>query len=100
MTFPGGYCDPNGDGSYEDANWEKGYNQFQKQCTSPSNPPGDPPSNPNGCPCSGDNRCANPPSTPGCPMTFPGGYCDPNGDASFTDADWVKGFEQHAAECG
>jgi hypothetical protein len=33
-------------------------------------------------------------------MTSPGGYCDPNGDGSFTDGDWVKGWNEHQSECG
>ena len=58
------------------------------------------------CPCSEpgvsnmDNFCSHPPSTPGCPMTFPGGYCDPNGDGSFTDGDWVQGYNAYQASCG
>jgi hypothetical protein len=102
MTAPGGYCDPNGDGSFTDADWGKGWQDYQAACTGspqPNDPPppDDPP--PAGCPCTGDNRCANPPGTPGCPMTAPGGYCDPNGDGSFTDGDWVKGWSDHAAQC-
>jgi hypothetical protein len=43
--------------------------------------------------CVGDgNTCGSPPSTPGCEMTFPGGYCDPNGDASYADGDWQRGW--------
>lgn len=104
MTDPGGYCDPNGDGSFTDADWVKGYEEHQSQCGGgsgpPDNPPpGDPPPA-STCPCTGDNRCANPPSTAGCPMTSPGGYCDPNGDGSFTDGDWVKGWTEHQNDCG
>jgi hypothetical protein len=101
MTAPGGYCDPNGDGSYTDADWVKGHEEHQAECgSSTTPPPDDPPPTTPSCPCTSDNRCANPPSTPGCPMTSPGGYCDPNGDGSFTDGDWVKGYYDHAAECG
>jgi hypothetical protein len=28
-------------------------------------------------------------------MTQPGGYCDPNGDGSYADADWVRGYYDH-----
>jgi hypothetical protein len=60
----------------------------------PSNPYPD-------CPCSGDinNYCLHAPSTPGCPMTFRGGYCDPNGDGSFTDADWDRGYNEFQQYC-
>jgi len=46
-----------------------------------------------------DNFCSWPPSTLGCPMTDRGGYCDPNGDASYTDGDWVRGYYEYAAAC-
>jgi hypothetical protein len=32
-------------------------------------------------------------------MTAPGGYCDPDGDGDFADADWVRGWREHQAEC-
>ncbi len=32
-------------------------------------------------------------------MTFPGGYCDPNGDQSFADADWVRGYDEYKVQC-
>lgn len=55
------------------------------------------------CPCSSDpnfdNFCFYPPSTPGCTMTFPGGYCDPNGDGSYSDADWVRGWIEYNNQC-
>ena len=53
------------------------------------------------CPCSSgiDNYCQHSPSTSGCPMTFPGGYCDPNGDSSFSDADWYKGYQEFQQYC-
>lgn len=103
MTSPGGYCDPNGDGSFTDADWVKGYEEHQVQCggsTPTDPPPNDPPPTTMSCPCTGDNRCANPPNTAGCPMTSPGGYCDPNGDGNFTDGDWTKGWYDHQGECG
>jgi len=46
-----------------------------------------------------DNFCHYPPRTPGCAMTFPGGYCDPNGDGGYGDADWVRGFNEFHAAC-
>jgi hypothetical protein len=48
------------------------------------------------CPCLGgvDNYCSYGPSYPDCGMTYPGGYCDPNGDGNFSDADWVRGLAQ------
>ncbi len=32
-------------------------------------------------------------------MTSRGGYCDPNGDASYTDGDWVRGYNEYYAAC-
>jgi hypothetical protein len=57
------------------------------------------------CPCKdGDpnfnNVCHWPPNTPNCPPTTPGGYCDPNGDGSYDDGDWQKGFYEYADKCG
>jgi hypothetical protein len=109
MTFPGGYCDPNGDGSYTDGDWVQGYQDFQAKCASTSGSGGVPGAgggtgggspSPT-CPCASglDNFCSHPPSTNGCPMTFPGGYCDPNGDASYTDGDWVQGYYGYQAQC-
>ncbi len=46
-----------------------------------------------------DNMCFFPPSTDGCPQTFPGGYCDPNKDQSFEDADWTKGYYEYRTLC-
>lgn len=53
------------------------------------------------CPCSAgiDNYCLHAPSTAGCPMTYPGGYCDPNGNGSFDDADWVRGYYEFQDYC-
>jgi hypothetical protein len=52
-------------------------------------------------PCLGgvDNFCLYNPSYPGAPMTYPGGYCDPNGDADFSDADWVRGYNEYQQYC-
>ena len=56
------------------------------------------------CPCSDDpnfdNFCSYGPNTPDCPMTQPGGYCDPNGDQSYEDGDWNMGFFDYMAQCG
>ncbi len=46
-----------------------------------------------------DNFCHYSPRTAGCGMTFPGGYCDPNGDGSYGDADWTRGYTEFHAAC-
>jgi hypothetical protein len=53
------------------------------------------------CPCRSDidNYCLHSPSTSGCPMTYPRGYCDPNGDGSFADADWNRGYQEFQQYC-
>lgn len=57
------------------------------------------------CPCKPgnppdfDNVCHWPPKTQGCPPTFPGGYCDPNGDGSYQDGDWNKGYYEYHDKC-
>ena len=53
------------------------------------------------CPCRSDvdNYCLYGPSTPGCSMTDPGGYCDPNGDGNFSDADWSRGYREFGQYC-
>lgn len=40
MTNPGGYCNPDGQGGYEDADWVRGYNEYHAQCagTQPASP--------------------------------------------------------------
>lgn len=65
-------------------------------CASPSPAPTTPQ-----CPCRAgvDNYCLYPVATPGCAMTAGGGYCDPNGDGSFTDADWTRGYNEFHAQC-
>ncbi|MBI2897437.1 MAG: hypothetical protein HYY06_28015 [Deltaproteobacteria bacterium] len=58
---------------------------------------------PDSCPCpagdGADNLCDQPPRTEGCPMTSPGGYCDPDGDGSYEDGDWVRGWYDFSAHC-
>lgn len=70
----------------------------------PEEPPAEVPppwSEPSGCPCGGvDNFCAHPPGTDGCEMTWGGGYCDPNGDGSYDDGDWERGWADYHAQCG
>jgi len=55
------------------------------------------------CSCTGpgviDNFCHHPPRTTNCPMTFPGGYCDPNGNSQYEDGDWVLGYYHYLGEC-
>ncbi len=46
-----------------------------------------------------DNYCHYAPRTTNCGMTWPGGYCDPNGDGSYSDADWVRGYNEYHANC-
>lgn len=63
-------------------------------------PPGDPwPT----CPCivapGVDNFCHYGPSYAGCPMTAPGGYCDPNGDGSFVEGNWEQGWYDWQEQC-
>jgi hypothetical protein len=60
-----------------------------------------PPPAPGGCACSAtvDNYCLYAKNTPGCAMTAPGGYCDPNGDGSFADADWIGGYVEYHQKC-
>jgi hypothetical protein len=107
MTSPGGYCDPNGDGGYDDADWVTGWYDYKDKCGAPSDPPEDPPPDPPGepestCPCKSgvDNFCHYAPKTQDCPMTSPGGYCDPNGDGSYDDADWQTGWYDFNGKCG
>lgn len=56
------------------------------------------------CPClpeiqAGQNLC-NAQPTPECPATLPGGLCDPNGDGSYADADWMAGYQGYLESCG
>ncbi|UXI68643.1 PA14 domain-containing protein [Tahibacter amnicola] len=52
------------------------------------------------CPCNrADNYCQHGPSTPGCPMTSPGGYCDPNGNGGYEDGDWTRGYYEYQQYC-
>lgn len=32
MTAPGGYCDPNSDGSFSDGDWGRGFSEYAAQC--------------------------------------------------------------------
>ena len=76
---------------------------FHGAPSSPSSPPPSPPPPPPAasCPCGTvDNFCAYPPNTPGCPMTSAGGYCDPHGTGSYSEADWVRGWNEHKKQCG
>lgn len=74
-------------------------------------PPPPPPPPPPECPCLDmvpgvteeiDNFCFYGPNYPGCPMTEPGGYCDPDGDGNFYDehGDWVQGYYDYLDQCG
>lgn len=55
------------------------------------------------CSCTGpgvtNNFCHHAPRTTNCPMTFPGGYCDPNGNSQYEDADWNLGFFHYLGNC-
>lgn len=67
-------------------------------------PPEEPPADPwPTCPCLNapgvNNFCHYGPSYPGCPMTAPGGYCDPNGDGSFAEGNWDQGWYDWQAQC-
>lgn len=46
-----------------------------------------------------DNLCFAQPGTSACPMTAAGGYCDPNGDRSYTDGDWKRGYDEFRTYC-
>ena len=39
MTWPGGYCDPNGDGYRDDGDWVRGWQEYQLRCPRPGCPP-------------------------------------------------------------
>ena len=90
-TAPGGYCDPNGDGDFSDADWVRGWVAFQTECAGMS---------PTECECrtDTDNFCLYGP-TAACAMTQPGGYCDPDGNGDFGDADWVRGWIDFHDRC-
>lgn len=62
-------------------------------------PPPPPPAASCACNHQVDNFCLYPAKTPNCGMTAPGGYCDPNGDGSFSDADWVRGYDDFHQAC-
>ena len=89
QRFEGGYV-----------TWKDGGFQAFAGAT-PSPPPPPPPPPPScGCVSGKDNFCLYGPSYPDCAMTAPGGYCDPNGDGDFSDADWTKGWYEHHDKCG
>lgn len=46
-----------------------------------------------------DNMCFHPHNTPGCPQTFPGGYCNPDGQGGYEDADWIRGYYEYREFC-
>jgi hypothetical protein len=96
MTQPGGYCDPDGNGYVDDADWVRGYQEYQQSCGAQPVTPW--PS----CPCLAEhnNYCLYPVATPGCAMTQPGGYCDPDGNGYVDDADWVRGYQEYQQSCG
>jgi hypothetical protein len=106
MTQPGGYCDPNGNGDYADADWTQGWYDYKAKCvdTQPpaeEDPPAeDPPAASCACKAGVSNFCHYAPKTEGCAMTFPGGYCDPNGDGSYADGDWNTGWYEFNGQCG
>jgi hypothetical protein len=62
-------------------------------------PPPPPPPGVCGCSTTVDNFCLYARNTQGCAMTAPGGYCDPNGDGNFSDADWVRGWNEYQQKC-
>jgi hypothetical protein len=69
----------------------------------PEEPPPEEPPLYEDCPClmapGVDNFCHYGPSYPGCPMTVPGGYCDPNGDGSFVEGNWEQGWYDWQEQC-
>lgn len=69
------------------------------QADTPDSPPPPPPSGTCACRTDVDNFCLYPAKAADCAMTQPGGYCDPNGDGSFNDADWVRGYNEYHAAC-
>jgi hypothetical protein len=69
----------------------------------PEEPPPEEPPLYEDCPClmqaGVDNFCHYGPGYPGCPMTVPGGYCDPNGDGSFAEGNWEQGWYDWHEQC-
>jgi hypothetical protein len=53
------------------------------------------------CECRKDRRnyCAYGANHPGCPVTAPRGYCDPDGDGDLSDGDWVRGYLDYLSFC-
>jgi len=89
QKFEGGYV------THVDGSWKA-------IAGAPTPPSTTPPPAPAGCPClaGSDNFCLYGASYAGCPMTAPGGYCDPDGNGDFGDADWVRGWNEHKKQCG
>ena len=93
-----GYLGAAAVGAWLKGSWNK---LFGKKTPPPEEPPpGDPwPT----CPCINapgvNNFCHYGPSYAGCPMTAPGGYCDPNGDGSFAEGNWDQGWYDWQAQC-
>ena len=53
-----------------------------------------------GCPdAPADNMCHLAPGTADCDMTLPGGYCDPDGDGSYADGNWGRGWVDFQTVC-
>jgi hypothetical protein len=98
-TQPGGICDPNGNGQFEDAQWGEGWYCHRDRCSSVSSEPNPESSFP--CDTSGqiDNCCSYDPGTEGVPATHPGGICDPDGDGAYEDADWGAGWQCYTDAC-
>ena len=48
------------------------------------------------------NFCNHPPlpALDGCPMIWPGGFCDPDGNRQYDDADWALGYYMFEQNCG
>jgi len=101
MTAPNGYCDPDGNGDFGDADWVEGWYGYAAQCGENQPAPEPEPEPEPGCPCivDHDNYCQYGPSYPGCEMTEPFGYCDPNGDGEFEDAQWDEGWYDYHEHC-
>ncbi|MFO1395230.1 MAG: S8 family serine peptidase [Steroidobacteraceae bacterium] len=86
-----GYCDPNGDGNHGDANWSRGFDEYQRTCHGGGGT--QPPAT---CDCRGDvdNFCAYDNA-----VACGWGYCDPNNDGNHNDANWQRGYDAYQAQC-
>jgi hypothetical protein len=68
--------------------------------SSGSGTPGCAPTGTCGCKNGVNNFCLYGINVPGCPMTAPGGYCDPTSPyGDFSDADWTRGYDEYQAAC-